>query len=134
MASLSNYLKNALRNHITQGTAYTMPAGLWVTLYTSNPTAADTGTEVTGTGYARVNIAPGAGQWTTTTDGFSDNIALVAFGAPTANWGTITHVGVRDANTGGNLLFFDALDTPEIINNGDPAPEIPVGGIDIQFA
>ena len=36
----------------------------------------------------------------------------------TDTWGTITHVGIRDASTGGNLLYHAPLTTSKIINIG----------------
>jgi len=53
MAAMSNYLENALVNAVLRNTAYTSPTTVYVGLYTSDPTDANTGTEVAGNGYAR---------------------------------------------------------------------------------
>ncbi len=46
MAEMSNYLENALINVTLRATAYTAPTTVYLALYTSDPTDADTGTEV----------------------------------------------------------------------------------------
>jgi len=54
MAEISDYLENALINGTLRGTTYPAPASVYVGLYTSDPTDANTGTEVSGGSYARV--------------------------------------------------------------------------------
>ncbi len=118
---ISDYLEAAVLNHVLRGVTYTPPAARCVALYTSNPTDADTGTEVSGGGYARqsVTFAAPAG-------GAVQNTADIVFPTATAAWGTITHVGIRDAVTGGNLLFYGSLSTPKTIGVGDTF-KLPVG-------
>lgn len=111
---MSTYLENALENVTLRNTAYTAPATVYVALYTTNPTAADTGTEVTGGAYARQPVTFGAPS-----GGVTSNTANVAFPTATAAWGNVTHVGIRDALTAGNLLYFAPLTTPRTINIGD---------------
>ena len=53
MSEMSNYLENALVNAVLRNTSYTSPATVYLALYTSDPTDADAGTEVSGTSYAR---------------------------------------------------------------------------------
>ena len=105
MASMSNYLENALLNAVLRGVAYTSPAKVYLALYTSDPTDADTGTEVSGGSYARQEVA-----FSAPTDGSASNSAEIKFPVCTADWGTVTHVGVRDASPGGNLLYHAAAD------------------------
>lgn len=91
---------------------------VYLALYTSNPTAADTGTEVSGGGYVRQEItftAPATEGGKRTIK----NIGEIAFPAAEANWGTITHVGIRTAATGGTLISFSALNSPRTILAGD---------------
>ena len=114
MAAISTYLANKLLDHTLRNVAYTPPSTVYLALYTSAPGAGDTGTEVSGGGYARqaVTFSPASG-------GQIVNSADVVFPAATASWGTITHVGVRDAATGGNLLYYAALSTVKTIAAGD---------------
>lgn len=114
MAEMSNYLENALINATLRNTSYTSPATSYLALYTSDPTDADTGTEVSGTSYARQAITFGAPS-----NGVSTNSAAIEFPQAGGSWGTVTHVGIRDASTAGNLLFHTALDASKAIATGD---------------
>jgi len=114
MAEMSNYLENALINGTLRGTTYTAPTTTYLALYTSDPTDADTGTEVTGGSYARQSITMGAPS-----NGASTNSAAIEFPQATADWGIVAYVGIRDALTSGNLLYHTPLDTSKTIANGD---------------
>jgi hypothetical protein len=114
MAEFSNYLENALINAVLRNTSYTSPTTVYVGLYTTDPTDADTGTEVSGGSYARTAVTFGAPS-----NGVSTNSADVTFPTCTASWGTVTHIGIHDASTGGNLLFHTPLDTSKTIDSGD---------------
>jgi hypothetical protein len=114
MAEMGNYLENALINAVLRNTSYTSPTTTYLAVYTSDPTDADTGTEVTGGSYARQEITFGSPS-----NGVTTNSAAIEFPQATASWGTVTHVAIRDALTSGNLLFHTPLDTSKTINNGD---------------
>lgn len=114
MAAMSNYLENALINAVLRNTSYTSPSVVYVGLYTSDPTDANTGTEVSGGSYARKAVTFGAPS-----NGASSNSALIEFNQATGNWGTVTHMGILDASTGGNLLFHGALTSSKTIETGD---------------
>jgi hypothetical protein len=114
MAEMSNYLENALINATLRNTAYTSPTTVYLGLYTTDPTDADAGTEVTGNGYARQSITFGAPS-----NGVSTNSAAIEFPQATGSWGTVAYVGIRDASTGGNLLYHTALDASKTIATGD---------------
>ena len=128
MAEMSNYLENALINATLRNTSYTSPTTTYLALYTSDPTDADTGTEVSGGSYVRQAITFGAPS-----NGVSTNSAAIEFPAATASWGTITHVGIRDASTSGNLLFHTPLDTSKAIASGDIF-KITTGNLSVTFA
>lgn len=118
MMNVSNYLAKALLNEVFRGIEYTKPDTVYLTLYTSNPTAADTGQEVTGGAYARQVITFTApilenGKQTI------KNSADIQFPIATADWGTVTHLGIRDAATGGNLLYYGPLDSARSILAND---------------
>ena len=114
MAEMSNYLENALVNVTLRATSYTAPTTVYVALYTTDPTDADTGTECSGTAYARQSITFGAPS-----NGVSTNSAVIDFPQAGGAWGTITHIGIRDALTTGNLLYHSPLDTSKTIASGD---------------
>ena len=128
MAEFSNYLENALINAVLRNTSYTSPTTVYVSLYTSDPTDADSGTEVSGGSYARTAVTMGAPS-----NGVSTNSADVTFPTATASWGTVTHIGIHDASTAGNLLFHTPLDTSKTIDSGDIF-KITTGNLSVTLA
>ena len=114
MSAMSNYLENALVNATLRNTAYTSPTTVYVGLFTTDPTDAGSGTEVSGGSYVRQSATFAAPS-----DGASSTSADVTFPQATANWGTVTHFGVYDASTAGNLLYHGALTTSKTIETGD---------------
>jgi hypothetical protein len=128
--ALSDYLENKLIDHVFRAQAYTAPATIYVELYTSACSDSARGTEVSGGAYARVAITSGLAAWAGTqsagstvassgTGGTTSNNAAVNFPTPTAGWGLVTHVGLSDASTAGNLLVCTALTVSKTINTGD---------------
>ena len=124
--SFSNYLENKLLLHTFGATAYTAPTTLYLAIHTTNPAEDNTGTEVSGSAYARQTVA-----FTVTTSTASNTVA-VEFPTATGSWGTLTHVGVYDALTGGNLLAYAALTTSKIIGTNDVF-RVPAGDLDITL-
>lgn len=114
MAEFSNYLENKVLDHVLRNTSYTSPTTVYVGLFTTDPTDAGTGTEVSGGSYARQTLSV-----TTASGGIVTSSADVTFPQATAQWGTITHLGLLDAITSGNLLMHTALTTSKSIDNGD---------------
>lgn len=144
MASHSDYLENKLIDWLLRGQAFTPPATTYVALFTATPSDTGGGTEVTGGSYARVAVTSSLANWagtqaaastvaSTGTSGTTSNNAVLTFPAPTANWGTITSIGIFDASTAGNLLFYSALTTSKTVNSGDAAPTFPAAALTIQI-
>lgn len=116
MAGMSDYLEKKVLEHVLKNTAYTSPTTVYLALFTSDPTDAATGTEVSGGAYARQAVTfglatLGTGAIATTSD--------ITYPVATANWGTISHIGIYDALTAGNLLFSGALTTSKTITTSD---------------
>jgi len=147
MSAMSDYLENKLVDHIFRGQSFTPPV-LYVGLLTAAPSDAGGGTEVSGNNYARVKAAAGASQaladWAGTqstgstaassgTGGATSNNAAVNFPTPSGNWGTVTHFGLYDAATAGNLLFHGALTIAKTINQADTVT-FPAASLVITFA
>ena len=130
MAEMSNYLENALLNATLNATTYTAPATVYVSLWTSDPTDAGSGTEVSGGSYARtaVSFATASG-----TSGNVLNDADVTFPTATASWGTVGWIGINDAATSGNLLYHTPLDTSKTIDSGDIF-KISTGNLSVTLA
>lgn len=154
MAALTDTMENKLIDFlfraqalgITGATAAagTGPATLYISLFTANPTDSTAGTEVTGGSYARVAVTSSLANWAGTqsagsttassgTGGTTSNNGAITFPVPSANWGTITGVGVHDAATVGNLLAFSALTVNKTVNNGDAAPSFAAGALTFQI-
>ena len=114
MAEMSNFLENALINATLRATTYTSPATVYVSLWTSDPTDAGSGTEVSGGSYARTAVTFGAPS-----NGVTTNSAAVEFPQATASWGTIAYFGINDASTSGNLLYHSPVTTSKTIDTGD---------------
>ncbi|MDQ3540487.1 MAG: hypothetical protein M3440_07345 [Chloroflexota bacterium] len=134
MSGMTNYLEDAVLNHILRGVAFpTLPASLHFGLLTAAPTDAGGGTEVTGGAYARVAITRATASFAVPADNAgvqqTSNSVVVTFATPTANWGTVTHLGVYDAPTAGNLLYWNILGTSRNILSGDNAPSFAVAAL-----
>lgn len=138
----SDYLENKLIDWLWRAQTFAPPATKYLALFTSAPSASGGGIEVSGGSYARVSVSAsltafsgtqGAGTTavSTGTSGVTSNNANIAFAAPTADWGTVTHWALFDASTGGNLLMFGALATPVTVINGGLAPTIPAGALSL---
>lgn len=90
------------------------PANLYVGLFLTTPTAnTGSGTEVSGSSYARQAVASSA--WSTISqnaDTIHDQISnsnAITFPAVTTTGYTVVGVGIYDALTVGNLLFYIAV-------------------------
>ena len=124
--SFSNNAENLLLNWVLTNGSATRPTAWYVGLFTSDPTDADTGTEVSGGSYARTAVT------FSVTGNAATNTAGVEFPAATANWGTVSHLAVYDASTGGNMIFHSALTTAKTITDGDVF-RIPTGDLDFTL-
>ncbi len=136
MSQMSDYLEDKIRTHLFRTGSFTKPTVLAVALYTAAPGETGGGTEVSGGSYARVQRDPLDANLTAAsgTDGLTDNAAALTFPTPSANWGTITHCAILDATAAGNFLLYGALTVSKTVNNGDPAPNFPIGALDVTFA
>lgn len=124
--SFSNYLETELLDHVFANNAYTSPTTVYVGLFTSSPTDAGSGTEVSGGSYVRkVGTFTVSGNTATTS-------SAIEWPTATASWGTITHIGIYDASSAGNLLAWAALTASKTIASGDVF-RIPAGDIDITL-
>lgn len=122
--SKSNYLENAILDHILGGGDFSRPATVYVSLHTADPTDAGNGAEVSAaiwTNYAREAVTNNNTNWPAASGGSKSNGTDIDFGTATVS-GTapvVTHFGIWDASTSGNLLYFGALTGSKTIDNGD---------------
>jgi len=124
--SFSNYLETKVLDHVFGGTAYTAPSTLYLALFTANPNEDGSGTEVSGGGYARQSVA------FTISGNTASNTAAVEYPTATANYGTVSHVGIYDASSSGNLIAYAALTSSKSIETGDVF-RVPTGDLDITL-
>jgi hypothetical protein len=139
MGSLSNYAELKVLDHIVGKASFTVPAHVWIALFTticddtSTGTTPTPGVEVTGGSYARVDAVGAAGFNTGAASGAIANNAIITFPAPTGNWGTIVGFAAIDAATNGNILFWGAVSPSKTVNNADPAPSFAVGALTLTL-
>ena len=154
MAAMSDFLENKLIDWFFRAQAFgvtgasaaagTGPTSLYYGLLTAAPADTGGGTEVTTGAYARVAVVSSLANYAGTqaaastiassgASGTTSNNGAITFPAPSANWGVVTHFGIYDASTAGNLLFWGALTTSKTINNGDAAPTFAAAAFSLQI-
>lgn len=127
--AMSDYLEKKLLDHVYGGSAFTQPSSWYVALFTSDPADDASGTEVSGGGYQRTAYGP------TVTSGTSpqaENASDITFPQATADWGTVTHVAIFDAQTGGNMLDYGPL-TQSVDVQKDGVFKILAGDLTVSY-
>ena len=130
MAALSDYAENLLMNWMMTTDSVTRPTAWYVALYTAAPSDSGGGTEVSGNGYSRQALTVGTASGT---GGTTSNTGNITFTAAGGDWGTITHIGIHDASSGGNLLWHGAMSASKTIADGDTL-QFNTGNIDLTIA
>jgi hypothetical protein len=108
MGSLTDYAELELLDHVFENGAYTPASTMYVGLLTADPT--DTGSqtnEASGNGYARTAITFAAAATREVVQSGQVTFPQCTGGG----WGILTHWGIFDASTGGNMLAHGALTT-----------------------
>ena len=139
MSAASNYLENALLDHVLTATAFAQPSR-YIALFNNTSGNALTNLEAgtltdevstSGTAYARQSVTFAAAS-----GGSSATNATVTFPAATgAGFGSVTHVAVMnsDVEGSGNVLFYGAVTTAKQIDAGDTF-QISSGNLTISLA
>ena len=130
MAALSDYAEKLLLDWMMTTGSATRPTNWYVALYTAAPSDSGGGTEVSTGGYARQSVTFDAAS---SPGGTTSNSGEVSFTASGADYGTVTHMGIFDASSGGNLLWHGALTASKTIADGDTLT-FAVGNIDLTMA
>lgn len=144
MSAMSDYLENKIVDQLFRGQTAPTTSTLYVALLTAAPSDSGGGTEVTGGSYARVAVTSSLANWAGTqsagsttassgTGGQTSNNVAITFPTPSAGWGTVTHFGIYDASSGGNLLFYGALTISKTINQSDTVT-FPAASLSVTFA
>jgi len=109
LADLSTHAANRALTWLMTGSSVARPASIYVGAFTSPST------EVSGNGYARQTLTFSNGS-----NRGASNTSTANFTASGGPWGTITHLGLFDAATGGNLLWQGPLVSgAKLIENND---------------
>ena len=130
MAALSDYAENLILNWLMKNTG-SAPSATYLALFTAAPSDSGGGTEVSGNGYARQAVT-----WDTAsgTGGTTSNSTAETFTASGGDFGTVTHIGIFDAATSGNLLWHGAMTgSGKTVNDGDSL-QFAIGAIDLTIA
>ena len=130
MAALSDYAEKLLLDWMMTSGSATRPTAWYVALYTAAPSDSGGGTEVSTGGYARQSVALSAAS---SPGGTTSNSGEVSFTASGADYGTVTHMGIFDAASSGNLLWHGALTASKTVADGDTLT-FAVGNIDLTMA
>ena len=134
MAGMTSYLQKALLDAFLNITPFTMPAALYMSLHTADP--GETGSHLnevstSSTGYARQTLATKMGA-TDSVSGISLNTATITAGPATADWGTVSYIGIEDASSAGNQCINGAPTTAKTVTTGIPFQLVP-SQLSIQF-
>jgi hypothetical protein len=141
---MSDYLENKLVDQLFRGQSAPTTTTLYVGLLTAAPSDSGGGTEVSGGSYTRVAVTSSLANWAGTqaaastvassgTGGQTSNNAAITFPTPAATWGLVTHFGIYDAASAGNLLFWGALTIAKTINQADTVT-FPAASLSVTFA
>ena len=117
MSAFSNHVEDKIIDVFLRSGSHTGTAP-YVALFTADPT--DDTTTALGNEASYTNYVRKAATFTASSNGVTQNTAQIDF--PSNGDGvstTITHVGVFDASTSGNLLFHSALTTSKTLQSGD---------------
>ena len=128
--SFTNFLETEILDHVFAGAAYSAPGTHYLALFTAvanGETGSVTEVSTSGTAYARVAVA-----FTTSGDTTSNSGAVEYATATGGGFGTVTHVGVYDASTSGNLMCYATLTASKAIAAGDVF-RVPAGDLDITL-
>lgn len=130
MPALSDFAEKLMLDFCFNTETATRPTSWYVALYTATPSDSGGGTEVSTFGYARQAVTFDA---VTSPGGTTQNAGSVAFTASGGSWGSITHFGIFDAVTTGNLLAWTNMDTARTVNDAETLT-FAIGDIDLSLA
>lgn len=130
-AVISDTLEIEIINHTLRNTTYTSSGeSIYIALFTSATAQddANAGTEVSGTGYERVQVT----AWDAPSSGSTANTNAINFATAGGDWGTVRYVGIMDASTSGSLLFWGQLTEDKEVGTGDTF-SIAAGDLDLYL-
>lgn len=118
MSGFTDYLEEAVLNHVLRDVSYSAPSTLYVALFLDQPGDAGTGDEVSGSGYSRLPVTFALPEQVNGKARCKTNVTL-EWDMAEENWGEIQAAAIYDAEVGGNMLAPAALATPRTIAEND---------------
>lgn len=119
---ISQFGAESILNHILGGVVWTPPATLYFGLWLNELDYADNGSvlgEVTADSYARAFVTNDQTSFPDAADRTKRNGVEISFPVAAEDWGLVKYIAVLDAETDGNILFFDELALPKNVLAGD---------------
>jgi len=142
--SFSNYLENALLDHLFGKTAFNVSIdsgtvfplkNIYVGLSDTDPGEVSGGAnEPTGGNYSRISTTPS--DWDAAVAGTVDNTGVLSFPQSTAAWlggASLTHFVLFDAAAGGNMLGSGSLTTPRTVDASGITLSFAAGDLDVSL-
>ena len=105
----------------------TRPTAWFIALYTAAPNDTGGGTEVSGGGYVRKSAT------FTVSGDTASNSGAIEYPTATGNYGTVSHVGIFDASSGGNLIAYASLSVSKTMSTGEVL-RMPAGDLDVTLS
>ena len=114
MSAMSDYLELKFLDHFTGTASTSAPSAVYLGLATGSIGDDASGTELTGNNYSRKAIT-----FASASSGSIASNANVEFDPATGSWGSVSHWGIFDASSSGNLLFHGSFTSAKTIASGD---------------
>jgi len=111
---MSDYLELKFLDHFTGTASTSAPSAVYLGLATASLQDDGSGTELTGNNYTRKAIT-----FASASGGSIASNSAVEFNSATGSWGDVSHWGIFDASSSGNLLFHGSFTASKTIASGD---------------
>jgi hypothetical protein len=131
--SLTNYGEGKVLGELFGGTAFSTPATWYGGFFSAAPSDTSAGTELSGSGYARVSITNNTTNFPAVAAGdpVVNGVEIVCFTA-TGTLPDAVAFGLFDASSGGNLVVWATLNSNISISNGSVV-RIPAGNLSLSL-
>jgi len=126
----SNTAKQMVLNFLARNQSVSQPTQLYLALYTTNPTDADTGVEASYDGYQRQVVTFSSPQLSSG-QATIQNSSLIQFAVVPSASGTIAYAGLKTAQNGGDLIYYGSLSATYQLNQG-VQPIVPIGSLTVS--
>jgi|TARA_Y100001951_G_C11266891_1_gene256179 hypothetical protein len=114
MSAMSDYLELKFLDHFTGTASTSAPSAVYLGLATGSIGDDASGSELTGNNYSRKAIT-----FASASSGSIASNSAVEFDPATGSWGDVSHWGIFDASSSGNLLFHGSFTASKTIASGD---------------